>query len=42
MTRKAGWFTFEDGYTTWTSGYSKNELAWEVYKHGKVIKFERT
>ena len=38
--KKAGWYTFEDGYTAWYSGLSKQELAVEIRKHGKLVKFE--
>ena len=34
------WFTFADGYRVCVRGFSKQELAVEVQKHGKVIKKE--
>ena len=30
-------YTFEDGYTCYVMGMSKNELKVEVMKHGKLI-----
>lgn len=35
------WYTFEDGYRVCVKGFSKNELAWEVKKHGKLITKEQ-
>ena len=37
-----GWYTFEDGTRTWFHGLNIHELKLEVYKHGKVVKFEPT
>ena len=37
-----GWYTFADAYRVWVYGMSANEKKWEVYKHGKVVKFEPT
>ena len=34
------WYTFADGYRVCVRGFSKQELAVEVKKHGKVIKKE--
>lgn len=31
------YFTFEDGYSCYCKGFSKNELAHEIRKHGKLI-----
>ena len=31
------WFTFADGYRTCCRGFSKQELAVEERKHGKLI-----
>jgi len=31
------WFTFEDGYSVCVKGFSKNELKWEILKHGKLV-----
>ena len=39
--KSQGWYYFEDGYRTWVHGMDKNALAWEVYKHGKLVKFVR-
>lgn len=36
----SGWYTFADGYSCWSNGYSKNEMAWEVYHHGKLISYQ--
>lgn len=38
--KKFNWyrFIFADGYTTICRGMSKNELAHEELKHGKMIK----
>ena len=30
-------FTFEDGYYCYAFGFSKQELAVEIRKHGKLI-----
>ena len=30
-------FTFEDGYFCYCAGMSRNELAREILKHGKLI-----
>ena len=30
-------FLFEDGYTVYTRGFSKQEMRVEVRKHGKLI-----
>ena len=30
-------YVFEDGYRCVVYGMSKNELAWEELKHGKLI-----
>lgn len=35
------WYTFKDGYRVCVKGFSKNELAWEVKKHGKLITKEQ-
>lgn len=35
------WFTFEDGYEVCTRGFSRQEMAVEVRKHGKLISKER-
>lgn len=40
--RTQGWYTFADGYRYWYHGLSAQEKRWEVYKHGKVVKFEPT
>lgn len=37
-----GFYTFADGYRVWFYGLSAQEKKWEVYKHGKVVKFEPT
>lgn len=37
MTRKIYRYTFADGYEVW-SYFSRNELAVEVRKHGKLIR----
>lgn len=37
-----GWYTFEDGTYMWFHGLSTQELNIEVYKHGKIVKFEPT
>lgn len=34
------WFTFTDGYRCCVRGFSKQELAVEEKKHGKLIKKE--
>jgi hypothetical protein len=34
------WFTFEDGYRVCVLGFSDRELAFEVIKHGRVVKKE--
>ena len=31
------WFTFADGYTVCTRGFSSQELKVEELKHGKLI-----
>lgn len=31
------WYIFEDGYRVAVRGMSKNELAWEIIKHGKLV-----
>lgn len=31
------WFIFEDGYRVCTRGFSKQELAVEERKHGKLV-----
>ena len=31
------WFTFADGYSVCVRGFSKQELAVEESKHGKLI-----
>ena len=31
------WFTFADGYRVCTRGFSKQELAVEERKHGKLV-----
>ena len=31
------WFTFSDGYSCCVRGFSKQELAVEELKHGKLI-----
>ena len=31
------WFTFEDGYRVCVRGFSKQELAVEESKHGKLV-----
>lgn len=36
------WFTFEDGYKVCAKGLSKNELAHEELRHGKLVKKEDT
>ena len=35
------WFTFEDGYRVCVRGFSKQELAVEEKKHGRVVRKER-
>lgn len=42
MPQSQGWYYFEDEHCTWVYGMSKNELAYEIRKHGKLIKFVRT
>lgn len=42
MLHKSGWFTFADGYTCWCHGYNAQEMKLEVFKHGAVVRFERT
>lgn len=37
-----GWYTFEDGARIWVRGFSKNEMKWEVIKHGKLVSFVPT
>ena len=39
MTKKCKWylFTFEDGYQAICRGYSRQEMAVEVRKHGKLV-----
>lgn len=32
------WYTFADGYNICCRGFSKNELAIEIAKHGKLIR----
>ena len=34
------WFTFTDGYTVLARGFSKQELAVEEQKHGKLVRKE--
>lgn len=41
MAKNSGWYVFEDGYTCWYAGISKNELAWEIAKHGKLVRIEK-
>jgi hypothetical protein len=31
------WFTFSDGYRVCVRGFSKQEMAIEVQKHGKLV-----
>lgn len=31
------WFTFEDGYAVCVKGFSKQEMAVEVRKHGRLL-----
>lgn len=40
--RTQGWYTFEDGHYGWYNGLSANEKKWEIFKHGKIVKFEPT
>ena len=40
MTDKYFWFTFADGYCVCARGFSRQELAVEERKHGKLIKKE--
>ena len=40
--RTQGWYTFTDGYRCWFAGLSAQEKKVEIYKHGKVVKFEPT
>lgn len=40
--KSQGWYTFADGYRCWYHGLSAQEKRIEVYKHGKVVKFEPT
>ena len=37
-----GWYTFEDGARIRVRGFSKNEMKWEVIKHGKLVSFVPT
>jgi hypothetical protein len=37
-----GWYTFSDGSEIWFSGLSAQEKKREIYKHGKIIRFEPT
>ena len=37
-----GWYTFADGREIWFNGLSTNERKWEIYKHGKIVKFVPT
>ena len=39
MKKTAGWYTFADGYQAWYAGLSGNEKKWEVYRHGKIVRF---
>ena len=38
--RRYYWFTFEDGYRVGASGFSKQELAVEERKHGRLVNKE--
>lgn len=40
--KSQGWYTFADGYRAWYHGLSSNGKKWEIYKHGKIVKFEPT
>lgn len=31
------WYKFEDGYRVCVAGFSRNELAWEKLRHGKLV-----
>lgn len=37
-----GWYYFEDGTSQWVMGFSTQEKAREIRKHGKIIKFVPT
>ena len=37
-----GWYIFADGTEIWFSGLSAQEKKREIYKHGKIIRFEPT
>ena len=37
-----GYYYFEDGYYCWVHGMGKEDLAIEIRKHGRLIKFVRT
>lgn len=37
-----GYYTFEDGYKVWLNGMSAQERKVQIYKHGKIIRFEQT
>ena len=38
MRDKYFWFTFADGYSVCVRGFSKQELAIEEQKHGKLLR----
>ena len=35
------WYYFEDGYKVCVQGFSRQELAVEIRKHGKVVRIEK-
>ena len=39
MSKNAGWYTFEDGYTTWRNGMSASERKYEIRIHGRIVQF---
>lgn len=39
MSKNAGWYTFEDGYTTWRNGMSASERKYEIRMHGRIVRF---
>ena len=40
--KREGWYYFEDGTAQWVRGFSAQERAREIRKHGKIIRFEPT
>ena len=40
--KNEGWYTFADGYRCWFVGMGASDRKREEYKHGKIIKFDRT